>query len=377
MNSNNKNKKNYDSEREKPFVFESIMKGLSKNQRKPTTKFKGIFTEKEIENLQIGQINEQQYFGFEEVLVKFFNTLNDQGELKKKELLFTYLKKRIESANLKINLGIKDDKEYINQKNPSVEIVHPFFDDVNDRIFYNEQLELFESDKNLEKYLDKKKKYLFIEENFIKEKKQWNPVIKLIFQLNMARFHLDFIEITQNMIKNIIISIIDFVINLENTKREEKKIETEIDNLFEQKRKIEIEMSKENIQELKPEEKVKLKEENSKKLEKVSEKIKDKKEKLEKIKQKNLQILKTNVKKISDFLTKFFDPIFHYSMKSDYVFQNEFDLRVNNQLAFSKFFEFFTKNLKEKLIEYNIDSPFSILGKEKKQLIEKYFLQLI
>ncbi|WP_220189979.1 hypothetical protein [Mesomycoplasma flocculare] len=379
MNSNyNKAKNSVTSVNKKSFVFQSVMTGLPKSQKKPATKFVGMLTYEEIENLKVGQINEEEYFGFEEVLVKFFNTLDAEVEFKTKEQLFMNLRRKIELVNSKINLGIKEDKEYISQKNSEIKIKQPVFEDESDRSFYKEQIELFESDKDLKKFLEKKNKYLFIEENFIKEQKQWNPVIKLIFQLNMARFHLDFIEITQQITKNIIIAIIDYVINLEATKKTEQKLTSEINNLSEQKSKIELEIKKEkeNIQ-LKLQEKDKLNEETYKKIEKISQKIVEKKVSLEELKQKNSQILRLDVKKIIDFLASFFDPILHYSIKSDYVFQNEINLRVNNQLAFSKFFEFFTKNLKKKLKKYNLESPFSIMGEKKRIIIEKYFIPII
>lgn len=187
----------------------------------------------------------------------------------------------------------------------------------------------------------------------------------------MARFHLDFIQATQNMSKNIIVSIINYIINFEKTKKQEEEKQAEINILLREKERIELKIKE------KTSEKSNKNDEITRKIEEISQKIINLNGILEQLKQKNLQILKNNVKKICDFLANFFDPIYHYSMKSDYVFQNESDLRVNNQLAFSKFFSFFTKNLKEKLTKYGIESPFAILEEEKTKLIEKYFLPLI
>ncbi|MXR10707.1 hypothetical protein DR088_00740 [Mycoplasma hyopneumoniae] len=377
LNSGYKKKLNSTSKLGETFIFDSVMKGLSKNFKKPQTKYNGFLTKEVIQNLKIGQIkgetNEKpdEYFGLEEVIVKFFNTLENKDNFEKKEQLFLLLKQKIETTDFKLNLEIKDDKEYVSQKDAKIKIEDPIFNDQSDRDFYIEQKELFESDKDLNKFLEKKKKYLFLEEKFINEEKQWNPVIKLIFQLNMARFHLDFIQATQNMSKNIIVSIIDYIINFEKTKKQEEEKQAEINILLREKEQIELKIKE------KTSEKSNKNDEITRKIEEISQKIINLNGILEQLKQKNLQILKNNVRKICDFLTNFFDPIYHYSMKSDYVFQNESDLRVNNQLAFSKFFSFFTKNLKEKLTKYGIESPFAILEEEKTKLIEKYFLPLI
>lgn len=64
------------------------MKGLPKNQEKPRTSFSGILDQSKIEELKIGQIDEKDYFGLEEILVQFFNTYNTNMDFGQKRFFF-------------------------------------------------------------------------------------------------------------------------------------------------------------------------------------------------------------------------------------------------------------------------------------------------
>ncbi len=354
----------------KPFVFETIMKGLPKNQGKPRTKFSGILDQSKIEELKIGQIDEKEYFGLEEILVQFFNTFYSNMDFSQKKVLFLSLKEKIKNIDLTLNLGANDDGQYFDENLGFINITDLNINNLDDQKFYEEQINIYKS-KSLDEFLKNKEKHLFIEEKLIAEKRQWNPVVKLIFHINIARFYLYFIKLSQELTRNIIISIIDFAIKLDDSKKEESKISQQINELFKQKEKLKTKSEKEQ-------EKNKLAKSDSINLEqKIDQEIQALKEKLKTIKENNFLTLKSLVNEINQFLKEFFDPKIHYSMNSDYVFLNEPTLYINNQLAYGKFFQFFTENLKDKYDEFGIDSPFLIMGEDKTNLVKKYFLPLL
>ncbi|WP_341491002.1 hypothetical protein [Mesomycoplasma ovipneumoniae] len=346
------------------------MKGLPKNQGKPGTKFSGILDQSKIEQLKIGQFDEKEYFGLEEILVQFFNTFYSNMDFSQKKILFLSLKEKIKNIDLTLNLGANDDGQYFDENLGLINITDLNINILDDQKFYEEQINIYKS-KSLDEFLKNKEKHLFIEEKLIAEKRQWNPVVKLIFHINIARFYLYFIKLSQELTRNIIISIIDFAIKLDDSKKEESKISQQINELFEQKENLKIK-SKNEQEKNKP-----AKSDFSSVSQKIDQEIQTLKEKLRTVKENNFLTLKTLVNEINQFLKEFFDPKIHYSMNSDYVFLNEPTLYINNQLAYGKFFQFFTENLKDKYDEFGIDSPFLIMGEDKTNLVKKYFLPLI
>ncbi|MDW2892154.1 hypothetical protein [Mesomycoplasma ovipneumoniae] len=370
IHSQNNGKLKSSTDKLKPFVFETIMKGLPKNQAKPTTKFSGILDQSKIEELKIGQIDEKEYFGLEEILVQFFNTFNSDMDFSQKKVLFLSLKEKIKNIDLTLDLGENDDGQYFDENLGLINITDLNINNLDDQKFYEEQINIYKS-KSLDEFLKNKEKHLFIEEKLIAEKRQWNPAVKLIFHINIARFYLYFIKLSQELTRNIIISIIDFAIKLDDSKKEESKISQQINELFEQKENLKIKSEKEQ-EKNKP-----AKSDSSTLVQKIDQEIKALKEKLKTVKENNFLTLKSLVKEMNQFLKEFFDPKIHYSMNSEYVFQNEPQLYINNQLAYGKFFQFFTENLKDKYDEFRIDSPFSIMGEDKTNLVKKYFLPLI
>ncbi|WNM15269.1 hypothetical protein [Mesomycoplasma ovipneumoniae] len=369
IHSQNKGKIKNSTDKSKPFVFETIMKGLPKNQGKPSTKFSGILDQSKIEQLKIGQIDEKDYFGLEEILVQFFNTYNSNMDFSQKKVLFLSLKEKIKNIDLTLNLGTNDDGQYFDENLGLINIIDLNINNLDDQKFYEEQLNIYKS-KSLDEFLKNKEKHLFIEEKLIAEKRQWDPVVKLIFHINIARFYLYFLKLSQELTRNIIISIIDFAIKLDESKKEESKISQQINELFEQKENLKTKSEKEEKN--KP-----AKSDFSSVSQKIDQEIQALKEKLKTVKENNFSTLKSLVNEINQFLKEFFDPKIHYSMNSDYVFLNEPTLYINNQLAYGKFFQFFTENLKDKYDEFGIDSPFSIMGEDKTNLVKKYFLPLI
>ncbi|WP_341492946.1 hypothetical protein [Mesomycoplasma ovipneumoniae] len=345
------------------------MKGLPKNQEKPRTKFSGILDKSKIEELKIGQIEEKDYFGLEEILVKFFNTYNSSIDFSQKKVLFLSLKEKIKNIDLSLNLGANDDSEYFDENLGLINITDLNINNLDDQKFYEEQINIYKS-KSLDEFLKNKEKHLFIEEKLIAQKRQWNPVIKLILHINIARFYLHFLNLSQELTRNIIISIIDFSVKSDESKKEENKISQQIKELFEKKENLKTKSEKEDKN--KPE-----KSDFSALVQKINQEIQALKEKLKTLKENNFLTLKSLANQINQFLKEFFDPKIHYSMNSDYVFLNEPKLYINNQLAYAKFFQFFTENLKDKYDEFGIDSPFSIMGEDKTNLVKKYFLPLI
>ncbi|MDW2921508.1 hypothetical protein R7X17_02420 [Mesomycoplasma ovipneumoniae] len=345
------------------------MKGLPKNQEKPRTKFSGILDQNKIEELKIGQIDEKDYFGLEEILVQFFNTYNTNMDFSQKKVLFLSLKEKIKNIDLSLNLGANDDGQYFDENFGTIDITDLNINNLDDQKFYQEQINIYKS-KSLEEFLKNKEKHLFIEEKLIAQKRQWDPVIKLILHINFARFYLHFLNLSQELTRNIIISIIDFSVKSDESKKEENKISQQIKKLFEQKENLKTKSEKKDKN--KPE-----KSDFSALVQKIDQEIQALKEKLKTVKENNFLTLKSLANQINQFLTEFFDPKIHYSMNSDYVFLNEPKLYINNQLAYAKFFQFFTENLKDKYDEFGIDSPFSIMGEDKTNLVKKYFLPLI
>ncbi|WP_341492047.1 hypothetical protein [Mesomycoplasma ovipneumoniae] len=345
------------------------MKGLPKNQEKPRTSFSGILDQSKIEELKIGQIDEKDYFGLEEILVQFFNTYNTNMDFSQKKVLFLSLKEKIKNIDLSLNLGANDDGQYFDENFGTIDITDLNINNLDDQKFYQEQINIYKS-KSLEEFLKNKEKHLFIEEKLIAQKRQWDPVIKLILHINFARFYLHFLKLSQELTRNIIISIIDFAIKSDELEKEENKISQQIKELFEQKENLKAKSEKEDKN--KPE-----KSDFSALVQKIDQEIQALKEKLKTVKENNFLTLKSLANKINQFLTEFFDPKIHYSMNSDYVFLNEPKLYINNQLAYAKFFQFFTENLKDKYDEFGIESPFSIMGEDKTNLVKKYFLPLI
>ncbi|EXU60848.1 hypothetical protein [Mesomycoplasma ovipneumoniae] len=369
IHSQNKGKIKSNTDKLKPFVFETIMKGLPKNQEKPRTKFSGILDQSKIEELKIGQIDEKDYFGLEEILVQFFNTYNSSMDFSQKKVLFLNLKEKIKNIDLSLNLGANDDGQYFDENFGTIDITDLNINNLDDQKFYQEQINIYKS-KSLEEFLKNKEKHLFIEEKLIAQKRQWDPVIKLILHINFARFYLHFIKLSQELTRNIIISIIDFAIKSDESEKEENKISQQIKELFEQKENLKAKSEKEDKN--KPE-----KSDFSALVQKIDQEIQALKEKLKTVKENNFLTLKSLANQINQFLKEFFDPKIHYSMNSDYVFLNEDKLYINNQLAYAKFFQFFTENLKDKYDEFGIESPFSIMGEDKTNLVKKYFLPLI
>ncbi|MDW2923453.1 hypothetical protein [Mesomycoplasma ovipneumoniae] len=345
------------------------MKGLPKNQEKPRTSFSGILNQGKIEELKIGQIEKKDYFGLEEILVQFFNTYNNSMDFSQKKVLFLSLKEKIKNIDLSLNLGANDDGQYFDENFGTIDITDLNINNLDDQKFYQEQINIYKS-KSLEEFLKNKEKHLFIEEKLIAQKRQWDPVIKLILHINFARFYLHFIKLSQELTRNIIISIIDFTIKSDESEKEENKISQQIKELFEQKENLKAKSEKEDKN--KPE-----KSDFSALVQKIDQEIQALKEKLKTLKENNFLTLKSLANQINQFLKEFFDPKIHYSMNSDYVFLNEPKLYINNQLAYAKFFHFFTENLKDKYDEFGIDSPFSIMGEDKTNLVKKYFLPLI
>ncbi|WHF53688.1 hypothetical protein [Mesomycoplasma ovipneumoniae] len=345
------------------------MKGLPKNQEKPSTKFSGILSQSKIEQLKIGQIDEKDYFGLEEILVQFFNTYYSNIDFGQKKVLFLSLKEKIKNIDLSLNLGANDDGQYFDENFGTINITDLNINNLDDQKFYEEQINIYKS-KSLDEFLKNKEKYLFIEEKLIAQKRQWNPVIKLILHINIARFYLHFLNLSQELTRNIIISIIDFSVKSNDSKKEENKISQQIKELFEQKEKLKTKFEKE--EKTKP-----AKSDFSTLEQKIDQEIQALKEKLKTVKENNFLTLKSLANEINQFLKEFFDPKIHYSMNSDYVFLNEPKIYINNQLAYAKFFQFFTENLKDKYDEFGIDSPFSIMGEDKTNLVKKYFLPLI
>ncbi len=369
IHSQNKGKIKSSTDKLKPFVFETIMKGLPKNQEKPRTKFTGILDQSKIEELKIGQIEEKDYFGLEEILVQFFNTYYSNIDFSQKKVLFLNLKEKIKNIDLSLNLGANDDGQYFDENFGTIDITDLNINNLDDKKFYQEQINIYKS-KSLDEFLKNKEKHLFIEEKLIAKKRQWNPVIKLILHINFARFYLHFIKLSQELTRNIIISIINFAIKLDDSKKEENKISQQIKELFEQKENLKTKSEKEDKN--KPE-----KSDFSALVQKIDQEIQALKEKLKTVKENNFLTLKSLANEINQFLKEFFDPKIHYSMNSDYVFLNEPKLYINNQLAYAKFFQFFTENLKNKYDEFGIESPFLIMGQDKTNLVKKYFLPLI
>ncbi|WDV48838.1 hypothetical protein PWA39_00935 [Mesomycoplasma ovipneumoniae ATCC 29419] len=369
IHSQNKGKIKSSTDKLKPFVFETIMKGLPKNQEKPRTKFSGILDQSKIEELKIGQIEEKDYFGLEEILVQFFNTYYSNIDFSQKKVLFLNLKEKIKNIDLSLNLGANDDGQYFDENFGTIDITDLNINNLDDKKFYQEQINIYKS-KSLDEFLKNKEKHLFIEEKLIAKKRQWNPVIKLILHINFARFYLHFIKLSQELTRNIIISIINFAIKLDDSKKEENKISQQIKELFEQKENLKTKSEKEDKN--KPE-----KSDFSALVQKIDQEIQALKEKLKTVKENNFLTLKSLANEINQFLKEFFDPKIHYSMNSDYVFLNEPKLYINNQLAYAKFFQFFTENLKNKYDEFGIESPFLIMGQDKTNLVKKYFLPLI
>ncbi|WP_341515177.1 hypothetical protein [Mesomycoplasma ovipneumoniae] len=345
------------------------MKGLPKNQEKPRTKFSGILDQSKIEELKIGQIDEKDYFGLEEILVQFFNTYYSNIDFSQKKVLFLNLKEKIKNIDLSLNLGANDDGQYFDENFGTINITDLNINNLDDQKFYEEQINIYKS-KSLDEFLKNKEKHLFIEEKLIAQKRQWNPVIKLILHINIARFYLHFLNLSQELTRNIIISIIDFSVKSDDSKKEENKISQQIKELFEQKEKLKTKFEKE--EKTKP-----AKSDFSTLEQKIDQEIQALKEKLKTVKENNFLTLKSLANEINQFLKEFFDPKIHYSMNSDYVFLNEPKIYINNQLAYAKFFQFFTENLKDKYDEFGIDSPFSIMGEDKTNLVKKYFLPLI
>ncbi len=369
IHSQNKGKIKSSTDKLKPFVFETIMKGLPKNQEKPRTSFSGILDQSKIEELKIGQIDEKDYFGLEEILVQFFNTYNTNMDFSQKKVLFLSLKEKIKNIDLSLNLGANDDGQYFDENFGTIDITDLNINNLDDQKFYQEQINIYKS-KSLEEFLKNKEKHLFIEEKLIAQKRQWDPVIKLILHINFARFYLHFLKLSQELTRNIIISIIDFAVKSDELEKEENKISQQIKELFEQKENLKTKSEKEDKN--KPE-----KSDFSALVQKIDQEIQALKEKLKTVKENNFLTLKSLANQINQFLKEFFDPKIHYSMNSDYVFLNEPELYINNQLAYAKFFQFFTENLKDKYDEFGIDSPFSIMGEDKTNLVKKYFLPLI
>ncbi len=369
IHSQNKGKIKSSTDKLKPFVFETIMKGLPKNQEKPRTSFSGILDQSKIEELKIGQIDEKDYFGLEEILVQFFNTYNTNMDFGQKKVLFLSLKEKIKNIDLSLNLGANDDGQYFDENFGAIDIIDLNINNLDDQKFYEEQIKIYKS-KSLDEFLKNKEKHLFIEEKLIAQKRQWDPVIKLILHINTARFYLHFIKLSQELTKNIIISIIDFAIKSDESEKEENKISQQIKELFEQKENLKAKSEKEDQN--KPE-----KSDFSALVQKIDQEIQALKEKLKTLKENNFLTLKSLANQINQFLKEFFDPKIHYSMNSDYVFLNEDKLYINNQLAYAKFFQFFTENLKDKYDQFGIESPFSIMGQDKTNLVKKYFLPLI
>ncbi|MDW2926578.1 hypothetical protein R7X45_03140 [Mesomycoplasma ovipneumoniae] len=345
------------------------MKGLPKNQEKPRTSFSGILDQSKIEELKIGQIEEKDYFGLEEILVQFFNTYNNSMDFSQKKVLFLSLKEKIKNIDLSLNLGANDDSQYFDENFGTINITDLNINNLDDQKFYQEQINIYKS-KSLEEFLKNKEKHLFIEEKLIAQKRQWDPVIKLILHINFARFYLHFIKLSQELTRNIIISIIDFAIKSDESKKEENKISQQIKELFEQKENLKIKSEKEDKNNP-------AKSDFGTLEQKIDQEIQALKEKLKTVKENNFLTLKSLANQINQFLKEFFDPKIHYSMNSDYVFLNEPKLYINNQLAYAKFFQFFTENLKDKYDEFGIESPFSTMGEDKTNLVKKYFLPLI
>ncbi|MBG0730971.1 hypothetical protein [Mycoplasma sp. 'Moose RK'] len=373
-----KNSKSNQNENEKSFFFNSIMQGLGTNPTKPKVRFSGIFSNFEIENLQLGQ-NDQKYSGLEEVLVKFFNILNDKNlNFETKKTLFEKLLKKLNSSKFKIDLGVKKDQENINFPKKNLNSKEPVFTNTEDENFYQEQVNLFKSSKNLENFLKVRDKNLFIEEKLIEQKKQWNPLIKIIFQINLTNYQVDLIQFSQELIRDIIVSIINFTTNQEKIISQERELKSKILKLSVQKEKFLESNSKNSSYEVsKTENKLNKTRKNLEELTKINQQIANLNAEFEKLKQSNLEILKSDIKKISNLLVKFFNPSIHVSVNKKNVFFNEVDLKVNNQLAFSKFFEFFSKNLQPNLAKFGISSPFETLGDQKTNFIKKFFLPLI
>ncbi|WP_252262963.1 hypothetical protein [Mesomycoplasma ovipneumoniae] len=345
------------------------MKGLPKNQEKPSTKFSGILSQSKIEQLKIGQIEEKDYFGLEEILVQFFNTYYSNIDFSQKKVLFLSLKEKIKNIDLSLNLGANDDDQYFDENLGLINITDLNINNLDDQKFYEEQINIYKS-KSLDEFLKNKEKHLFIEEKLIAQKRQWDPAIKLILHINIARFYLHFIKLSQELTRNIIISIVDFAIKLDESKNEENKISQQINDLFEQKENLKTKPEKE--EKTKP-----AKSDFANLAQKIDREIQALKEKLKTVKENNFLTLKSLANEINQFLKEFFDPKIHYSMNSNYVFLNEPKIYINNQLAYAKFFQFFTENLKDKYDEFGIDSPFSIMGEDKTNLVKKYFLPLI
>ncbi len=369
IHSQSKGKIKSNTDKLKPFVFETIMKGLPKNQEKPRTSFSGILDQSKIEELKIGQIEEKDYFGLEEILVQFFNTYYSSMDFSQKKVLFLSLKEKIKNIDLSLNLGANDDGQYFDENFGTINITDLNINNLDDKEFYQEQINIYKS-KSLDEFLKNKEKHLFIEEKLIAKKRQWNPVLKLILHINFARFYLHFIKLSQGLTRNIIISIIDFAIKSDESEKEENKISQQIKVLFEQKENLKAKSEKEDKN--KPE-----KSDFSALVQKIDQEIQALKEKLKTVKENNFLTLKSLANQINQFFKEFFDPKIHYSMNSDYVFLNEPKLYINNQLAYAKFFQFFTENLKDKYDEFGIESAFSIMGEDKTNLVKKYFLPLI
>ncbi|MCN0158243.1 hypothetical protein M2A18_03010 [Mesomycoplasma ovipneumoniae] len=369
IHSQDKGKIKSSTDKVKPFVFETIMKGLPKNQEKPSTKFSGILSQSKIEQLKIGQIEEKDYFGLEEILVQFFNTYYSNIDFSQKKVLFLSLKEKIKNIDLSLNLGANDDDQYFDENLGLINITDLNINNLDDQKFYEEQINIYKS-KSLDEFLKNKEKHLFIEEKLIAQKRQWDPAIKLILHINIARFYLHFIKLSQELTRNIIISIVDFAIKLDESKNEENKISQQINDLFEQKENLKTKPEKE--EKTKP-----AKSDFANLAQKIDREIQALKEKLKTVKENNFLTLKSLANEINQFLKEFFDPKIHYSMNSNYVFLNEPKIYINNQLAYAKFFQFFTENLKDKYDEFGIDSPFSIMGEDKTNLVKKYFLPLI
>ncbi|WP_434336699.1 hypothetical protein [Mesomycoplasma conjunctivae] len=348
--------------------FASVVEGQVENQVL-TVNYLNLASYTPIDWSKLGQ-HDADYQGLEKVATNFFNIVkikNQEGlnnsainkflKLKDIDFVFSFERPQINNSNSEFDFPTEDN----NFENPFESQVDL---DVNklkkfEQAFAKNELEITKTN-NPDLFFSQRENFLFFEQLLIDKQQEWNSDLKTLFANNLFNNHLVLISKTQKLIQKIILKIIE----VENFSK--LVINEIIDKLNKEKATKEAKKSKAN--------KDNPDLSNSQKTSKQEEK---ENEIITKQELKILEDFKTNIQNLNQDIANFLDPAVHFSISKKYVFLNDESILVNNQLFYKQIINYYNQYLKKYVIYFQIRNPFSLLTKEKQELIDKYFYPLI
>lgn len=185
------------------YNFASIISGQKPNPKKPINNFLNLQDWDRVQNVRFGSF-ENNFVGLDKMVAVFFNIFYS---IKQKEFINQFNEKKLNifKNNFKTNFFNSNIKNF---EKPQIKRKWKLDDKL--KKFYNEQIIVFDSNYNSNLFFNHRSNSYFIEEYFKNKKIQWEPTLKTLFSFNLLNYNFDFSLKSQDLIQQILLSIIKF-----------------------------------------------------------------------------------------------------------------------------------------------------------------------